>query len=73
MGLNVNFVAGSGSTTTGMSAHELDNASPASTADLDFRIVGLVKRPDNAYGEHAKWLVMISTHQYNTMTGITGA
>ena len=73
VGLNNNIVAGTGSTTTGMSGHELDNASEATTADLDLRIVGLVKRPDNAYGEHAKWLVMISTHQYNTMTGITGA
>ena len=73
VGLNANVVVGSGSTVTGMSAMELDNSTEANTADLDLRIVGLVKRPDNAYGEHAKWLVMISTHQLNNMAGITGA
>lgn len=71
--LNANVVVGSGNTTTGASGMELDNSTEAATADLDLRIMGLVRRPDNNYGEHAKWLVMISTHQLNTMTGITGA
>lgn len=70
--LNANVVVGSGSTTTGMSAMELNNSGENTTADLDLRIMGLVRRPDNAYGEHAKWLVMISTHQLNNMAGITG-
>ena len=73
VGLNSNIVAGSGNTTTGVSGFEVNNSGEATTADLDLRLMGLVKRPDNAYGEHAKWLVMISTHQLNTMTGITGA
>ena len=73
VGLNANIVAGAGNTTTGVSGFEVNNSGEATTADLDLRLMGLVKRPDNAYGEHAKWLVMISTHQLNTMTGITGA
>ena len=73
VGLNANIVAGAGNTTTGVSGFEVNNSGEAATADLDLRLMGLVKRPDNAYGEHAKWLVLISTHQLNTMTGITGA
>lgn len=73
VGLNANVVVGSGNTTTGLSGMELNNSGENTTADLDLRIMGLVKRPDNAIGEHAKWLVMISTHQLNNMAGITGA
>lgn len=72
VGLNNNVVVGSGNATTGMSAMELDNASEASTADLDLKILGLVKRPDNAFGEHAKWLVQINTHSYGNSAGNSG-
>lgn len=72
VGLNANVVVGSGSTTTGMSGMELDNATEAATADLDLKIIGLVKRPDNAFGEHAKWLVQINTHSYSSSSGVAG-
>jgi hypothetical protein len=58
VGANVDLVAGSGSTTTGQSAHELDSSSVVSTT-AQFRIVGLVDREDNEVGTHAKWLVRI--------------
>lgn len=64
MGLNADFVVAAGSATTGMSGVELNNASEAATATLDLLLVGLVSRPDNAVGEHAKWLVRINRHQY---------
>ncbi len=64
IGLNANFVVGSGSTYTGLSGVELNNASEASTNTLDLKIVGLVNRADNAVGEHAKWYVRINRHQY---------
>ena len=64
MGLNANFVVGSGSTTTGMSGVELNNATEAATNTLDLLIVGFVNRPDNAVGEHAKWLVRLNDHQF---------
>lgn len=63
MGLNANFVVGSGSTVTGMSGVELNNATEAATNTLDLLIVGFVNRPDNAVGEHAKWLVRLNKHQ----------
>lgn len=70
-GLNANFVVGSGSTTTGMSGVELNNATEATTNTLDLQIVDFVNRPGNEIGEHAKWLVRINRHQYaNQVAGI---
>ena len=70
VGLNADVVVAAGNTTTGMSGMELDNASEATTAGLNMRIIGLVKRPDNAYGEHAKWLVQLMDHSFRS--GIAG-
>ena len=70
VGLNANVVVGSGNTATGLSGMELDNGTEASDAALNLTIVGLAKRPDNAIGEHAKWLVKINDHQYNA--GVAG-
>lgn len=63
-GLNANFVVGSGSTVTGLSGVELNNATEATTNTLDLHIVGPVQRDDNAIGEHCKWLVTINRHQF---------
>lgn len=71
MGLNADFVVGSGSTTTGYSGVELNNVGEAGTNTLDLKIMGLVNRPDNAIGEHAKWLVRINRHRHvNQIAGI---
>jgi hypothetical protein len=69
-GLNANVVVGSGSTTTGLSGMELNNGSEAVTATLDVKILRLVPREDNAFGEHAKWEVLINNHAYRA--GVTG-
>lgn len=71
IGLNANIVVGSGSTSTGQSGVELNNATEATTNTLDVQIVGIANREDNAAGEHAKWLVRINRHQYsNQVAGI---
>jgi hypothetical protein len=49
IGLNCNFVVGSGSTVTGKSGTGLDNSTEATTNTLDLRIWGLVNRADNAW------------------------
>lgn len=64
IGLNANFVVGSGSTVTGMSGVELNNSGEATTNTLDLQIVDVVNRDDNAIGEHCKYLVRINRHQY---------
>lgn len=51
LGQTTDHVAGAGDTTTGFSRHEL-NFSDLGTG-LQFRIVGLVARPDNSWAEHA--------------------
>jgi len=64
IGLNADFVVGSGTTANGMSGVELNNATEAATATLDLLITGFVNRVDNAVGENAKWYVRINRHQY---------
>jgi hypothetical protein len=64
IGLNANFVVGTGSTTTGLSGVELNNATEAVTNTLDLKIVGFSNKLGNEIGEHAKWLVRINRHQY---------
>lgn len=72
VGLNANVVVGTGSSTTGLSAMELDNSTENTTATLQLKILGLSPRPDNAIGEHAKWLVKINNHQLGSSTGTAG-
>lgn len=64
LGLNANFVVGTGDTNTGRSGVELDNTTQQTTNTLDLKIVGFVNRPDNAQGANAKWLVRINRHLY---------
>ena len=71
VGLNTNLVGTGGSTVTGISTMEVDNTTEATTNTLAVRLVGLSKRPDNAFGEHAKWLVQINDHR-NAMIGGAG-
>ncbi len=71
VGLNANFVVAAGSTVTGRSGVELNNATEATTNTLDLQIVEFVNRPDNEIGEHAKYLVRINRHQHaNQVAGI---
>lgn len=70
-GLNANFVVAAGSTVTGYSGVELNNATEATTNTLDLQIIDLVPRVDNEIGEHAKWLVRINRSQFaNQVAGI---
>lgn len=47
VGLNANFIVGSGNTTYGISGMELDSSGASTTNTLDLQIVGLVHREDN--------------------------
>lgn len=71
IGLNANVVVGTGSTVTGLSGMELNNATEATTNTLDVKIVGFVNRADNEIGEHAKWLVALNRHRFaNQVAGV---
>ena len=70
VGLNANWTGSSGSTVTGLSNIEVNNATEATAATLDFQLLGLAKRTDNEFGEHAKWEVRLNNHQF--VDGTTG-
>ena len=68
---NVDMVAGSGATSTGLSGFELDSSTLATTATLQFRIHRPVDRVDNdPTPTNAKWLVSINLHSTRNATGI---
>jgi hypothetical protein len=45
------------------SASVLSTASVAPNIALPLKLVGLVQRPDNAFGAYAKWLVVFNQHE----------
>jgi hypothetical protein len=59
-----------GSATTGVSGCLLDSSDASGTGAATFRVLGLVKRPDNALGANAKWLVMVNEHEFKSTTGV---
>ena len=69
VGLATDIVVGTGSTITGASAVELDS-SDTGTAAGQFRILGLVRSPDNEIGTDAKWLVVINESQLAVTTDV---
>lgn len=58
-----------GNAVSGRSSVELDSSTAVSGA-AQFRILGLVKRPNNALGSFAKWLVVINEHEFKTSVGV---
>jgi hypothetical protein len=67
-GANVAIIAGAGSTTTSISAHELDQDSVVATTE-QLRLVRLIPVEDNAYGDNADWEVLINEHEYKQAVG----
>jgi len=68
IGQNANIFAGSGSTTTGNSAHSLNMSDKGTTATLPFKIVGVSKKIDNEVtGNYTKVLVQINNHQFKSV------
>lgn len=61
---NCDHVAGAGSTTTLLSAHELGFGTLAATVKT-FRILDLVANSENAHGANAVWRVLLNEHANN--------
>jgi len=58
-GLNIDFVIGGPSTVTGISTTELNSATEAVTATLDFHILQVAPYPDNdGTAANARWFVV---------------
>jgi hypothetical protein len=69
VGENADVVATAGSSTTGQSGMVLDS-SDHKTATAQLRILGFVKRADNAIGANAKVLVLINEHEFKSTSGV---
>ena len=69
VGHNFDTVYAAGSATTGRSAVEIDSSDTTASSTAQLRLLGLVKRPDNALGANAKWLVTINEHAFKSLTG----
>lgn len=69
VGLATDIAVGSGNTTTGISAMELDSSDTATGAG-QMRILGLVRRGTNALGSYAIWRCMINESQLLTATDV---
>lgn len=67
-GANCDVLATAGSTTTGQSAHEIDR-STILAANGQLRLLRIVEREDNDYGDAAAWEVAINEHTYKSVAG----
>lgn len=73
VGLNADLATVAGSTVTGTSAAALNMATAAATATLQWKILGVVQRPDNEItGAATKVLVKINNAQLGAGTGTAG-
>lgn len=72
VGLNVEFIAGTGSTTTALSGYMVDSSTVAAGATLGLKLLRLVIREDNegpAFN-FARWEVMVNSHHFRA--GVAG-
>lgn len=75
IGSNINFLRGTGNTSTGQSGAYVDPSSLATTATLPFLITGLVQSPPGGPGTDAttafNWVsVAFNNQTYKTLTGV---
>lgn len=73
--IGLNQILKSGTNNGYMSGWQLSSvtdATPATTNTLAFRLLGLARRSDNAYGANAKWLVYPNVHELGHGPGAAG-
>lgn len=73
IGLNTILKSGTGNGfVSGWLLSSVTDATPATTATLAVRLLGLVRRADNAFGAYAKHLIKINVHELGSGTGAAG-
>lgn len=73
--VGLNQISVSGTNNGYVSGWELastTDATAATTATLQLRLLGLARKPNNAFGANAKWLVQINVHELGHGTGAAG-
>lgn len=69
IGLNqVLYLGTNNGYSSGWQLASVTDATPATTATLQVRLMGLVQRPGNSFGGNAKWLVKINAHELSAGT-----
>ena len=71
VGKNADVVGTGGSTTSGISAMELNSSTLATSAALNLKVVGLYTDVNNEFGTNAVVVVKINEHVYGS-TGVAG-
>lgn len=71
VGLNINFYVQAGAAPSYISGTTINNASEATDATLNLKIMGLDPYPGNVVGSYANWLVTWNTHELKSV-GTTG-
>lgn len=73
VGMNTISKTGTGNLyTSGWQLPSSTGATPNTTATLQLKLLGLVRRQQNAFGAYAKWLVQINVHELAHGTGSAG-
>jgi len=72
VGLSANLELNAGSTTTGISGHEINETGAHATNVLDVRLIALLDCPDNAYGANGRWEISINKHFFGQGVGNAG-
>ena len=73
IGLNTVLKSGTGNGyVSGWLLSSATDATPNTTATLAVRLMGLVRRSDNAFGAYAKHIIKINVHELGTGTGAAG-
>lgn len=78
VGLNIDFVAAAGNTSTGFSGYTLNNTTEATTNTLDLKIIGQLQSPGNDLGTAVgtgaaagQWLVKLNRSRFaNQVAGV---
>lgn len=68
IGANANLKSGTNSGF--LSGWQLTDAGVGTGATLQVQLLGLARKPNNTFGQYAKWLVRINNHQY--AAGVAG-
>jgi len=64
-GCSLTYTASTGNTSSGLSNTVLDRSGVRVGSNQQVRLIRLWDKPDNAFGDWAKWVVKINLHRYN--------
>ena len=73
IGNNADIVVGTGSSSSGVSAMEINGATLATTAALHLKIWGFERRTDNVIGDYCDWVVTLNQFQFPQCTATSFA